>query len=34
MKKRAELEKKKYNMMIESMNYCNDGGAGDEKDDK
>lgn len=34
MKKRAELEKKKYNMVIESLNYCNDGGEGDEKDDK
>lgn len=34
MKKRAELEKKKYNMTIESMNYYNDNSAEDEKDDK
>ena len=34
MKKRAELKKKKYNMVIESQNYCDNKGAGDEKDDK
>lgn len=30
MKKRAELAKKKYNMMIESMNYCSSNEIGDE----
>lgn len=34
MKKRAELEKKKYNMVIESLNYCDNKGVGDENDDK